>query len=1345
MATFGSIGEFSIHKESWENYVDRLGQYFEANEITDAGRQRAILNSVVGPATYQLITRLLAPVKPKDASFDDISAAMQSHACPKPSAIVERTKFYNRYRRDGETVADFMAELRGIAQRCDFKDKLSEHLRDRLVSGIRNDRVQHILLGFGDKLDLAKALETAQNMELASQQVKDLSSQSQPRQVHTVGSTNTHNSRNQRRSRRPHQTRGAGAPQQARPPTASTRTCIRCGNTGHEPPQCWAKELKCNKCSKIGHISRVCCSGRQSTRTGAGGSSINVVSTPPAPSDSHSGATTSTSAPAAAAALDTEVYAMYNHTASRPAMDPLIVQVQIDNKDVNMQMDTGASISIVSEECYNANWDAESLPLTPSRCVLNTYTQQRIPVLGECVVTVNHNGQQAKLPLIIVKGNGPNLLGRDWMREIKIAWASVFHVSSKHADQLMDRHAPLFAGDLGKLKGCAAHIDIENNAKPKFCKARPVPFALKERVEAELNRLHATGVIEPITFSRWAAPIVPIVKSTGDIRICGDYKSTVNQVATPDKYPLPRVDELFASLSGGKLFTKLDLSHAYNQIELDEVSQEYVTVNTHKGLYRYNRLPFGVSAAPSIFQRTIDSLVAGIPNVVAFLDDLLITGSNEAAHWANVETVLQKLEDAGLRLKREKCVFGASEVVYLGHRINADGLQPTKEKVEAVVKAPSPRDMTELKSYLGLINYYGKFLPNLSSLLAPLHLLMRKDTQWAWGDAQQEAFEESKELLTSAKVLVHFDPNLDLIVSCDASPYGVGAVLAHRMPDGSERPIAYASRTLSPAEKNYSHLDKEGVAIIFGVKKFHQFVYGRQFDITTDHKPLLGLFGEARQVPPMASSRLQRWSLTLSAYQYRLIYRPGAENGNADCLSRLPLLTTPSHTPEPQDYVLVMDHLESTAVSPDKIRLWTARDPGLFQVSKYIAEGWPQVVTSAEIKPFFQRRTELSLHQGVIMWGSRVVIPPQGRPFLMEELHETHPGMARMKALARSYVWWPHLDMELENKVKGCNECQRTQKAPPVAPLHPWEFPKKPWSRLHIDYAGPFMGHMFLIIVDAHSKWLDVHPMHTATTQATVEKLRITFATHGLPDIIVSDNGTNFTSAEFADFVKSNGIKHVRSAPFHPSSNGLAERAVQTFKYAMKRMTDDNASVVTKVARFLMRYRITPHTTTGLSPAQVLMNRQPQSRLDLVRPNMERRVVQKQLDQKVNHDMHSKQRDFNVGDLVYTRNFAHGPKWTPGQVIFTRGPLSYDIELTDGRIWKRHVDHVRGRVDKTPDDPNPDQVDDFLPAFGLEREEDQAPGQLVAPAPAPGREQQAAPVQRASIRDKRPPNRYGWD
>ncbi len=319
-----------------------------------------------------------------------------------------------------------------------------------------------------------------------------------------------------------------------------------------------------------------------------------------------------------------------------------------------------------------------------------------------------------------------------------------------------------------------------------------------------------------------------------------------------------------------------------------------------------------------------------------------------------------------------------TEVEYLGHKISRRGLQPTTEKVRAVANAPPPQDVTQLKSFLGLVNYYGKFLPNLSTVLAPLHCLLQKQTRWVWGSAQQKAFADVKALLTS-RLLVHYGSRKELVLSCDASPYGVGAVLSHVMEDGSEQPVAFASRSLVPAEKNYSQIDKEGLALVYGVKKFHRYLFGRPFTLLTDHKPLTHLFGENNPVPPMASTRIQRWALLLSAYQYSIKYKRGQDHANADALSRLPLPCRSADVPLPGETVLLLDHLQTTPVTAQQIKAWTGRDPVLAKVRTLVLQGWGPAVEGEELRPYFRRKDELSIEDGCVLWGSRVIVPPQGR------------------------------------------------------------------------------------------------------------------------------------------------------------------------------------------------------------------------------------------------------------------------------------------------------------------------------------------------------------------------------
>ena len=300
-------------------------------------------------------------------------------------------------------------------------------------------------------------------------------------------------------------------------------------------------------------------------------------------------------------------------------------------------------------------------------------------------------------------------------------------------------------------------------------------------------------------------------------------------------------------------------------------------------------MPYGVASAPTIFQQTLDQVLPKIAGVVCFIDDILVTGKTEAEHLSNLEAVLQKLQEYGLRLKMRKCKFFQESVEYLGQVVSREGIHPSSKKVEAILKVQPPTDISELRSFLGMVNHYRKFIHFLADLSAPLNNLLRKDTPWQWTEECQQSFEQIKEALTSTKVLAHYDSKLPVGLACDASAVGVGAVLFHRYEDGAERPIAYASKSLTKAEKNYSQIEREALSIIYGVKKFHQYLYGHSFLLLTDHKPLLTIFGEKKGIPVMAASRLQRWAIILAAYSYIIEYVPTKEHGNADCLSRLPM------------------------------------------------------------------------------------------------------------------------------------------------------------------------------------------------------------------------------------------------------------------------------------------------------------------------------------------------------------------------------------------------------------------------------------------------------------------------
>ena len=333
-----------------------------------------------------------------------------------------------------------------------------------------------------------------------------------------------------------------------------------------------------------------------------------------------------------------------------------------------------------------------------------------------------------EMPLLIIEGAGPTLLGRDWLTFIRLNWREIHYVCSSNLQSVLNRYPSVFQKGLGTLKGFKARIYVDPDAQPRFHRARSVPYAFREKVDKELQRLQDEGTLEPIEFAEWAAPIVAVVKSDkSSIRICGDFSVTINPVSKLDRYPIPKVEDLFTRLKKGKYFSKLDLSQAYQQVLLQEDSKNLVVINTHRGLFRYTRLPFGISSAPGIFQRVIESLLKGIDGVVAYMDDILITGNSEENHLKALDEVLSRLDKAGLRVKQAKCEFMRESVTYLGHRIDADGLHPLPDRVRAIQEAPTPTSVQTLKSYLGMLTYYNKFLPSPSTVLRPLHYLLRKD------------------------------------------------------------------------------------------------------------------------------------------------------------------------------------------------------------------------------------------------------------------------------------------------------------------------------------------------------------------------------------------------------------------------------------------------------------------------------------------------------------------------------------------------------------------------------------------------------------------------------------------
>lgn len=1235
---------------NWRKFSRAWKNYeIASNLINETSQFRcAVLLTVIGEDAMDKFDGFKFDARENDNDIETVMRKFEEFCMGTTHEAFESYRFHSRAQEQNETIEAYVAELRKLARGCNFENFEDRMIRDRILVGCKSDHVREKLLE-NPKLTLKKAIEIARAYE-ASQvkltEMRDLA-------VDRISSHHKKKTQTAERKYVPNEKKKFG----------QKKKCTRCGYDIHQAKECPAMKAECNKCKKVGHFASQC---RTREVKEIEAEEVTILGA---------------------------VYEVNN-------IDDWSTEVLVNQKRMKFYVDTGADVTVIPDRCFK-----DTKVLKPTDKKLCGAGGSKLEVLGVYKAILEKNEHRTDQDLYVIKGLKKPLLGKPAIKELKIL-EFVNELSKTELNPRTD-FPELFRG-LGEMKN-TYKIELKDDAKPfNLTCPRRLPLPLKDKVEEELKSLQEQGIIRPIDKpTDWCAPIVAVMKATGKVRLCCDF-SKLNEAVKRELYPLPTTDQLLAQIDGANFFSKLDCNKGFHQIALDQDSQELTTFITPFGRFCYQRLPFGINSGPEIFHREMSKIISGIPGVISDIDDVLVSGKDKEEHDYRLKQVLNKMADARITLN-EKCEFAVPQVKFLGHIISKKGIRIDPDKVEAITKLEAPKDVPGLRRLLGMVNHVGKFIPMLAELTKPLRDMLKRDNEWMWGADQETAFQKVKEILISAPVLDHYNANKPTKISADASSYGIGGVLMQKSKD-HWKPIFYASRSLTDAESRYAQIEKEALAMTWICERFSEFLVGLpRFEIETDHKPLLSIM-KSKDLD-LLTTRLQRFRMRMLRFTYDIQYVPGKDLTTADTLSRAPLTQNEANTEIVDEEVLlinrVFDSLPITDKRLEEVRAAQQLDSECQRIMAFcIQDHWPQNANKV-YKGFYPERHCLSVERGTLLHGTRLVIPSSLRSDMLQRIHQGHQGIVKTRALAKTCIWWPGISKEIEKLVTNCPECEKHRVLPPQ-PLKPTPTPEHPWERVGSDLFE-WNGEHYILVVDYYSRWIEISHLMSLSSRNVINSFKAIFARMGIPKLVCTDNGTQYTAKEFTEFAEYFGFEHIKSSPHHQSANGEAERAVRTIKNMLKKEQDPFLA--------LLNYRATP-LEQGKSPAELLMNRKIRTRIPAL-PGKKTDVEFRARDTWIKNRM---KRNFDQRHKTKTLPEFHPgqPVWikTPKYEEATTIPRSIDIQTKSGFITRRNRQHLRKRTEGPTQIPQGIPTETNLPTLGKTKVETDVPLDIEDKRPA---------------------------
>lgn len=1244
-------GKFSFSPTEWPKWKRRFERFRVASGLNKSAESIQVntLLYVMGDDAEDIYASFSWTRQTDAEKYDAVIAKFESHFIPRRNVIHERYMFNRRHQLLGESSDSFITALYTLSEHCEYGQMRDDLIRDHIVLGIRDGDLSKKMQMVAD-LTLAKAIQMVRTHESVEREGQLQRGDANSPSVDRV---------NRKPQRTFHQS------------NSFEQSCSRCGNEPHSRKQCPASTAKCLNCGLVGHFAKLC---RSKSSKSSSSTAHQKRSSPKqrrrvkAVDADFEGESSD----------DNSFYIGQIRKSIRHVESEWIFTAKIGENIRKFEIDSGADETVAPPSYYNEQFELSKPEIRldgPDGHPLHIIGMQKLPITYRDTTSIQN--------VYLIRNQKTALLGKPAIKAFNLI-RRTNRIEKSNSNRPEKRYSDRFKG-LGELPD-DYKIVLKDDAKPfAITVPRKVPLPLLDSTESTLKKMVETNVISPIIEpTDWVAPLVVVPKRNSTVRICVDF-SRLNNSVKREYFPIPPVEDTLAKLKGGKVFSKLDANSGFYQIRLAEESKKLTTFLTPFGRYYFNRLPMGITSAPEHFQSQMQKVLSGCKNVVCHMDDVLVWGATEAEHDENLVAVFEKLRAANVTLNEEKSLFRKTSLKFLGHIISNGQVAVDPEKVKAIAEMTPPKDKKELQSLLGTLNFLARHIPNRSENLEPLYALLRKNVPFHWDQAQDEAFQYLKRLLSAAPVLTIYDKTKPLIVSCDASSYGIGAVLLQQDENKTLHPVSYISRTLSKAEQRYAQIEKELLAIAWACERFDRYLVGLQFRIETDHKPLVPIL--TTKFLDDLSPRLQRLRMKLMRFYFDVSHTPGKDLVTADLLSRKPV-----GSPQPSDEALQKE-LQSATIGSIKLVPASSKMLGRIrdaqrassigqQLLSFIREGWPKTVPD-ELVEYSKYQASLNVYKGLILYCQRIWIPHSMRDEILKRLHSSHMGQTKMYSLAQTSIWWPKLRDSITKISDSCMHCaqHRPNKSEPLitTPL-----PSDPWRKVGVDLLKKD-SKWYIVVIDYYSKYIELSHLPRLDTRNVIQRLEVIFARHGIPEIVFTDNGTQLTSDEMQRFAEEWDFKIVTRSPSYPQANGLAEAAVKIAKRVLDTTSPNQA---------LMLYRATPNSL-GYSPAQLLMNRQIRTIVPAV--DIGNRIPKKNVLRR-NHEKRRQQ-------MEYQFNRAHGAtplsELSPGTKVYVEDigqygvivrkrsePRSYDVRVDNGAILRRNRKTLRCPKNSSSFDPD---------------------------------------------------------